>query len=144
MKLRSVILVFGLFIPLQYSFADEPVSISSVPFRSVDYFSGSNSQIVFYSVRFGDKSWKIAVPVSRVEVILLEEKDIYTTLNLKNTEKDYSSIDWLKVERVVVVVRDKKDFVLWQNFLMRVKEEQEREEKKLAEPIKVLPPSLHN
>ncbi len=140
MKLRIAVLIFGLFIPLQHSFADELVFVSSVPFQSVDYFGGLNSQIVFHSVRFRDKSWKVAVPVNKVEVILLEDKNIYTTLILKKEEKDYGSIGWLKVEGVIVVVHDKKDFVLWQNFLMRVKEEQEFEKKKMAEPIRVLPP----
>lgn len=144
MKLKTVVLAFSLAFPLSYSFANEPISVSSAPFQSVDYLGGSKSLIVFYSVRFRDKSWKVAVPVDKVEVVLLEDKNIYTTLNLIKPREDYGSIDWLKAEEAVVVVRDKKDFVLWQNFLMRVKEEQELEKKKWAEPIRVLPPSLHN
>jgi len=141
MKMRTAVLALNLFVPLSYSFADEPISVSSIPFQSVDYLGGSKSRVVFYSVRLHEKFWKLGVPVDKVEVVLLEEKNIYTTLNLINAEKDYVSLDWLKAEKAVVVVRQEKDFILWQNFLARVKDQQELERKRLLEPVRVLPPS---
>lgn len=140
MKLRTAVLTFSLFVPLSYSFADEPISVSSVPFQSVDYWSGLNSQIVFYSVRMANERWDVSVPVDLVEVVLSENQTTYTTLNLVNAHKEYGSIDWLKAEKAVVVVRQKNDFILWQRFLAKVKNQQELEKKKWLEPIRVLPP----
>jgi len=74
MKLRTAVLAFSLFVPLSHSFADEPISISSAPFQSVDYWDGLNSRIVFDSVKLHEKSWKLAVPADKVEIVLLEEK----------------------------------------------------------------------
>ncbi|MBI3046583.1 MAG: hypothetical protein HYY86_03560 [Candidatus Harrisonbacteria bacterium] len=140
MKLRIVVLALSLFVPLSHSFADEPISVSSIPFQSVDYWDGLNSQVVFDSVKLHEKSWKLVVPMDKVEVVLLEEKNIYTTLNLVNAREDYGSPDWLKAEKAIVVVRQKSDFILWQNFLARIKKRQELERKKWLEPIRVLPP----
>lgn len=140
MKLRTAVLAFSLFVPLSHSFADEPISISSAPFQSVDYWDGLNSRIVFDSVKLHEKSWKLAVPADKVEIVLLEEKNVYTTLNLINVQEDRGSIDWLKAEKAIVVVRQKKDFILWQNFLARIKKQQKLERKKWSEPIQVLPP----
>lgn len=142
MKLRTAVLAFSSVFLLSYSFANEPISVSSVPFQSVDYWSGLNSQIVFYSVRMADERWDVSVPVDLVEVVLSENQTTYTTLNLVNAHKEYGSIDWLRAKKAVVVVRQKNDFILWQKFLTRVRKQQEFERKKWAEPKRVLPPVI--
>lgn len=122
------------------SFA-EPVSVSSAPFESVDYFSGRQSLVIFHGVRL-KKVWKVSVPVDSADVILSEDQTVYTTLNLVNAQEDYGSLDWIKAEKVVVVVRARTDLILWQKFLTRVRKQQELEKKKWTESIRVLPPIM--
>lgn len=140
MKIRTAVLALGLFTPFSHSFADEPISVSSAPFQSVDYWGGSDSRIIFYSVRIREKFWQVSVPVNEVAVALNKDKYIYTTINLVNGRQEYPSDDsWLKAEKVEVVVRQKGDFIVWQKFLSKVKKRQELERKKGLKPIRVLP-----
>ncbi len=137
MRKRFILAAF-LIMP-SVSFA-EPVSVSSAPFESVDFWSSRQSSIVFYSVRIKDSVWKVAISVDLVEVVLAEDTKDYTTLNLVNAEESFGSVDWLKAEKAVVIVRSNSDLELWQKFLMRVKKQQELEREKWKEPIRVLPP----
>lgn len=139
--MRTAVLAFSLFVPLSHSFADEPISVSSVPFQSVDYLSGRKSLIVFDEVRL-NKIWKVSVPVDLVEVVLSENQMTHTALNLVNAREEYGSPGWLKAEKAMVVVHQKSDLILWQKFLSSVKARQELERKKWAEPIRVLPPKV--
>lgn len=131
--------LFFLIVPIVSS--AESVSVSSVPFESVDYFRDQRGSIVFYGVRL-KKVWKVLASVDSVEVELSENQAVYTTLNLVNAQEEYGSIDWMKAEKVVVVVRAQADLVLWQKFLLSVKEKKELERKRLAEPKRVLPPTV--
>ena len=138
MNFRALIFA-AILIPVSV-FANEPVSISSVPFQSVDYLKGLNSRVIFDSVRLYGKNWKLAVLADKVELVLLEEENIYTTLNLVNAGEYDGSVGWLKAEKATVVVRSSSDFKLWQIFLEKIKKEQELERKKWEEPVRVLPP----
>lgn len=117
----------------------EPKSFIDVPFKTVEYSAGTASYIYFDWVVINKSLKKVAALLESVEVVLKEDKAVYTTLDLINVD-NLDSYEYLKPERVIVAVRHKDDLAAWQKFLLRVKREQELERKRLLKPIRVLPP----
>jgi len=118
----------------------EEVSFSSVAFKSVDYsIATTNSLVFFKDAIIKERLRDISVNVDLVEVLLQEDSKAYTTLELISVQRE--DWNWLTVKKVIVVVRHKDDFFAWQKFLAEIKRLQERERKRMLEPVRVLPPS---
>lgn len=139
-KIVSGFLGVGLMGWAAFNAGAEEISFSSVAFKSVDYsVNAVNSLIFFYDAGIKGTLKDVSVKADLVEVLLQEEPKAYTTLELINVQKE--DWKWLIVERVVVVVRNKDDFIAWKEFLAKIKRLQEQERKRISDPIRVLPPS---
>lgn len=136
-----VLALFGL--AAASTHADE-ISYSSVPFRAVTYCCPSTEyiSITFHNVYIERIYKDITVPLESVEMKFEESKSKYAVLHILDVKNNHWNSDSIKADKVVVVVNCKDDLRLWEEFLSKLKQKQDRERKIRKIPVRVLPPHI--
>jgi len=127
----------------------ETISFSSAAFKSVEYSVDSRTaRIWFRDVVIGESLRDVEAMAEAVSVELRSDLKfgafIITTLDIFNVPANETYDLWLRPEKVVVIVRDKYDLLMWKKFLVNVKKKQEKKRKETLDPIRVYPPPINS
>ncbi len=114
-----------------------PIELYDLPFRSVDSFDDFEN-LVFREVRVDGMLCDILAELDGVTAVLVNGKDFYTTLNIRNLDSGLRTLR--KAEGATIAVRNKNDFQEWKKFLGKARMKRNRAREKRNRPIRVLPP----
>ena len=122
-----------------YAISSDTVTYLDLPFKSVGPEScGSKCEIFFKEVTVNERLKDVSVDVDSVTVKLITSTAAYTTIDVYNSFEDI--YQWLKPERVVIVVRSKKDLEVWEGYLNKLRKKRDEWRRYLNTPTRVLPP----
>lgn len=121
-----------------YAVSPDTATYLDLPFKSVEATGGSRCEVFFKEVTVNGSLKDVSVDVDSITLKLVMSTAPYTTIDVYNSIEDI--FQWIKPERVTIVVRSKKDLRIWENYLNKLRKERDDWRRYLNTPTRVLPP----
>ncbi|MBI4991955.1 MAG: hypothetical protein HZB99_01945 [Candidatus Harrisonbacteria bacterium] len=138
MKILLASLFIGNVSANPYVINSDTATYLDLPFKSVNATGGSKCEIFFKEVTVDERLKDVSVDIDSVTVKLITSTSSYTTIDVYDSFEDI--YQWIKPERVVVVVRSKEDLKIWDNYLNKLRKKRDDWRRYMNSPTRVFPP----